>query len=159
MHLRPLLLPCLALLLAGCSGLAPDTALAPPQVRLTDIRITELGPSEQRYRLELEVHNPNRFAVPIAGLVYRLTINGEPFGRGASDRPVELAANGDTRLSVELVNRTEDLLQQLQRLAEGGGDTLDYALFGEVRLRGRRDPVPFGSEGSLGSAAPRGTAI
>jgi LEA14-like dessication related protein len=158
MQLRPLAVSCLAILLAACAGIDPGVAVETPQVQLANIRIAELGLFEQRYELELRVRNPNRFVVPIAGLVYRLTINGEPFGRGASDQSVNLAANAETRLSVELVNTTEDMLQQLRRLAEGGGEALDYALYGEVRLRGRSEPLPFGIEGSLGKAA-RGTPI
>lgn len=158
MPLRQIAIPLLAAWLAACAGFAPGTAIEPPQVRLADIRIAELGLFEQRYVLDLRVSNPNGFPVPVTGLVYRLAINGEPFGSGTSDRPLSLQANGETRVAVELVSSTEETLQQLRRLAESSSDTLSYALYGEVRLQGRTEPLPFGAEGTLGEAS-RGTAI
>lgn len=137
----------LLLFVGGCAGF-PYGTIEPPRVFLSDIRLDNVKLLEQRYRLELRVQNPNDVELPIGGMKYRLSLNGEEFATGVNNRSWTLPAHAEQVITVHLVSDLARVLEQFRRLEKRGG-TVDYALSGGVML-GRRGPqYPFRTEGQL----------
>jgi LEA14-like dessication related protein len=133
--------------LAACVGF-PYGDIDPPQVYLSNIRLTDAGLFEQRYRLDVRIQNPNDVELPIGGMSYRLSLNGRQFATGVSSGNWTLPAYGDRIVSIDLVSSTAKVLEQYRRLQKGT-EAVDYALAGNIRL-GRHGPeVPFESVGRL----------
>lgn len=137
----------LLLLIGGCADF-PYGTIEPPQVFLSDIRLDSVRLLEQRYRLELRVQNPNDVDLPIGGMNYRLSLNGEEFATGVSNRSWTLPAYGEQVITIELVSDLGRVLEQFRRLEKRGG-AVDYDLTGGIQL-GRRGPeLPFRTAGRL----------
>ncbi|HSH41588.1 MAG TPA: LEA type 2 family protein [Arenicellales bacterium] len=137
----------LALALAGCTALMrrPD----PPRVSLTNIRLLELGLFEQRFELGLRVQNPNEFGLDLAGMDYRLEVNGESFATGVAADRVSVPASGETVIYVPVSANLLENLGHLQRWQLDPPDSLDYRLTGGVRLSDFGFRVPFDYTGSV----------
>lgn len=137
----------LLLLVGGCAGF-PYGTIEPPRVFLSDVRLDKVKLLEQRYLLELRVQNPNDVELPIGGMDYRLSLNGDEFAAGVSNRSWTLPANGEQVITIELVSSLGRVLEQFRRLEKRGG-AVDYDLSGGIIL-GRRGPkLPFQAEGQL----------
>ncbi|MDQ2069968.1 LEA type 2 family protein [Natronospira bacteriovora] len=126
----PVLL-CLCLpMLFSCTHLQRE--LEPPQVRLDAIALESLSLSRQRFRVTLEVHNPNAFRLPIASITYHMTLADVPLTRGRFDEGLSLAAGASqtVNLSVEtdLMATGQGLLEWLRQPSED----LPYRMEGEV---------------------------
>lgn len=146
--LKPILIVIvLSVLVAGCAMLARQPE--PPTVTLAGIQLLELSLLEQRYRLQLRIHNPNDFALPIAGMAYRVTLNGTEFARGVSARAVSVPAFGEAVLDVEGTSNLSNVLRQLQLLGSLDEQTLTYSLTGNVKLRNRAARIPFRYDGKI----------
>lgn len=137
-------LPLVALLLAACAALQPYAET--PRVSLVSIRPLDMQMLEQRYALRIRILNPNRVALPVAGLSYTLEVNGREFAYGVSQQAVTIPPYGEAVLDVELVSNLLDLLRQLERPPAGG---LDYRLHGRLGLSGRRSGLAFDYSGAL----------
>jgi LEA14-like dessication related protein len=138
------LLAVLLLLLAAC-GTAEPVA---PQVRVVDLRLVESSVFEQRFEIDLQIGNPNDFALPLDGLTFDLEVNGAAFARGFSNQRVTIPRLGEGRVSVSASTTLVDMVRQMLLLAERGD--LTYRLSGQAFLNSlQRRSVPYQSEGSF----------
>lgn len=141
----------MVLALSACTGgIRPDQLVKPPEVSLSDLRVTDFGLFEQRFAVDLRLRNPNPFPLPVTGMNYRLAINGRPLASGSSDRSLTLGAHDESLVSVGLVTRTSDALAQVRDLMSGERP-FRYRLDGDLSVRGRELQLPFSSEGQFGS--------
>ena len=131
----PLALPVAVLLaillvLPGCASL--QRHVETPDVVLQSIALESLSLSRQRFRVTLEVSNPNDFRLPIASIRYALDVQGVALTHGVFDEGISLAAGAtqDLSLSVEtdLLNTGRGLLDWLR----DPGDDMAYRIQGEV---------------------------
>src|SRR5437773_7066079 len=83
-----------AWLLVACAT-APTTALEPPIVHLSDLRIGDISLFEQRYVLALRLENPNPYEMPIKGIAYQVLLNKAELGRGTSAATVTIPPYGE----------------------------------------------------------------
>lgn len=145
---RKALLPALAfaalLVVSGC-GLGINTA---PQLSLADIGMERFGFLEQGLSLSLRVQNPNGYSMEIHGLSCTLDIDGQRFAQGVSAQQVRVPAYGDTIMKVSVSAGTGSVLRQLQALAQGGRDAIDYRLQGQAEVSGLGQ-VPFDQRGDI----------
>ena len=85
------------LLLSACNPLAKFQT---PEVQLSNIKVLERSGFEQLFLLQIRVTNPNKMALPIAGLHYSLRLNGfELFTGNATDLP---ALNAHSNTAIDL---------------------------------------------------------
>jgi LEA14-like dessication related protein len=134
---RKLFIPALffaVLIVGGCAGLF----LKPPSVTLADIKIIDVGLLEQRFAFKLRVQNPNDREIAITGLSFEVEINGKPFAKGVSNKPVTIPRLEEKILEVRAVSNLYGLLIQLKELVEGKNQGLSY------RIKGRLMTDPFG---------------
>lgn len=108
-------LGCLAL--AGCASLMPN--FERPEVKLTSFTPLPSDGLEQRFKVGLRVLNPNSVALPVQGLSYHLSLNGQKVVSGVSGDVPEIPAYGDVALtleaSVSLLSGARFILDLLQR--------------------------------------------
>lgn len=137
----------LVLAAAGCAGVPRD--VKPPEVHLADIRPkASSGVLEQSMELVLNVRNPNDFDVPIDGLRFDLTLNGQHFATGLSDEETVIPRLGEKRVTATASTSMLAVIQQMMLAGQRG--RLDYRMEGEAFLGGLGDrTVPFESEGEV----------
>lgn len=142
---RRLLAIALIVSLAACAG----TLTQPPEVRLSNIGVRELGLFEQRLALSLRVHNPNDARLAIRGLHYALELNGRPFATGSSEQSVDVPGFGEALIEVPAVVDTGGLLGQLDHWrGDSHRESLQYRLRGTL-YTAYGAGIPFQYSGEL----------
>ena len=115
----------------------------PPRVSLVSIAPVGLQLLEQRFRVTLQVQNPNPEDITIRGLDYEIVVNDRPFAVGVSGKPIIVPAYGESTATVEVVSTLQRVMEQLQELGVRGKPSIDYAISGHVSVDGIPIPVPF----------------
>ena len=139
----------LLLPLAAC-GVLPPADLKPPRLRFSDLRITELGPSEIRFVLGVDTENPNDVDVPLRNVGFQLDLLGQPFASGAViDRAVTLPRTGTKTVPVEFTVPTARLLDVLRRARGSDLSSLGYRLRGSASWGRTGIPLDFDRQGNL----------
>lgn len=96
-HLAIIVLLMCSTLLTACNPLAK---FQQPQVQLSNLVVLERQGFEQLFLLKLKVANPNKMALPIAGLQYQVRLNGfDVFSGNATDLP-QLKAYSDSYIEL-----------------------------------------------------------
>ena len=137
------------LLLGACAGMD----IQPPSVTLAGIDVIEAGLFEQRLALKLRVLNPNNVEIPISGLSFEVELNGEPFAKGVSNKPVTVPRLGEAVLDVTAVTGFAGLIRQLQGLSRGNIDALSYRIKGRL-MTGFAYDMNFDERGRLEMPKP-----
>ncbi|QIT56607.1 LEA type 2 family protein [Aquisalimonas sp. 2447] len=117
--------------LAACSVFQPE--LEEPEFRLERVTVLALGLSEQRFRLTLEVDNPNRQSLQVREIRYAVTLGGLDFAEGESTEGFRLAGEDTTTVDLEARTQLLGSLPELSRMAYSGQRSFDYTLGGEVK--------------------------
>lgn len=133
--------------LAACSGLSQK-----PEISLAGIELVGWGLFEQRFKLQLEVHNPNASPLSVEALDFEIELNGEHFARGASTAALVVPAQGQAMLELPTTTRLDTLVRQLKALQQAGRSTAEYRIAGNATLAtvGR---VPFERKGEIALGA------
>lgn len=135
----------LLLILSGCSHFL--TRPEAPTVSLNNLQLVEATLFEQRYLLHLRIQNPNNFELPIAGMRYRLLLNGREFATGVSRDLETLPAYGEQVVAVNIVSNLLRIYEQLRNPARN--DSFSYALEGSISLQGLGGTLPFSQRGEI----------
>lgn len=135
----------LALSTSACAGVA--ARMEPPEVSLSDIRLVEATPLEQRYLFTLRIRNPNQRSLRVEGLQFDLSINQRSFASGVSNAHVTVPAFGEERVEVSATSTLLGLLRQLQEL--GRAETLRYRLKGRIASPDVHAPLDFERHGEI----------
>lgn len=137
--------------LSGCASV-----VRAPEVVILDVRLASLGLSGGAAALVLEIDNPNRFALQMDGLSYRIQISGgsntpswETLAEGRIEQQVRIEGRDATQVTVEVPFRYSAIGTALGALVQGRG--VPYRLEGEVLGRGLgvNRSLTFRSEGAL----------
>ncbi|MFO7675691.1 MAG: LEA type 2 family protein [bacterium] len=115
--------PCLLLPAVSCSWL-----VKPVEARLAGLAWNP----EQGLELAVVATNPNRFAVRLSELEYRLAVEGTAVGRGRYPGELELRPGVATLVRLPFTPDAAGILRSLPRLA---GDDAACRVEGEYRLR------------------------
>ncbi|MGY6630441.1 MAG: LEA type 2 family protein [Wenzhouxiangella sp.] len=122
---RPFLILSILLLalLTGCASLSPYPET--PAVSVTSVQLLP-GPttaSAPTIRLGLQVTNPNRAALPLAGMSYSLFINDQRLLSGATSDLPTVPAYGSANLTIDMTPDMLGGLRLLNQLSQAGGTT------------------------------------
>jgi len=118
------------LIWTGCTHLS----FRSPSVTLADIDILSFGLIEQRFVFKLRVQNPNSFDIAIKGLRFDVEINGKPFARGVSNKPMIVQHLDEQILEVSAVSDVYGLLRQLKQFLYGQNKEIQYSMKGQLWL-------------------------
>ncbi|TVP58876.1 MAG: hypothetical protein EA351_02930 [Gemmatimonadales bacterium] len=141
----------LLLVLSGCALFYQS-----PEVRITDMRVVGLGLTSGTAEIDVEVDNPNRFAIEVRGLEYLLEVSDgaararwDTLATGFSADTVRIARRSTDKVTLQIPFRYQALGVAFRSWLEGG--QIPYRIEGEVRARGpggQRD-LPFQSQGQF----------
>jgi hypothetical protein len=119
-----------------------------PSSRVTLASIEPAGKPMQ-YTLQLVLHNPGHTILPVAGLDYRLVINGVDFAWGASRQSVDVPPQSDAVFDIDV----QGILPE-QQDPIGRSPRLSCHLSGSVKLSDARGSLPFVYDGELVRPSP-----
>ncbi|MGE0081925.1 MAG: LEA type 2 family protein [Thiohalomonadaceae bacterium] len=134
-------------LVGGCALL--EKQVKQPEVSVGNVRVLGMSLADAQIAIDLDVDNPNPFGLSMKGLSYRLALQDKPLFNGIVTEPVQVKANGSSRVTLPFTVRFEDAL----------GTVLGLAQFKELRyeLSGKADfgliTLPYSRSGSF--ALPR----
>lgn len=134
-------------LLTACAH--PFARVQSPSVSVAQFQLLDAKVLEQRYRLQLRIQNPNSFALPIAGMHYRLFLNGVEFARGVSNQSVNIPAFSERTMEVDMVSTIGTVIDQIQRWKRDSENGLRYRLAGEADVATSFAPVSFEYRGVI----------
>ncbi len=141
--LRLIFLLTLLLGLAGCAVLQEQ--LKNPEVAVQKVDITRLSLTDMDLGVQLGIDNPNPFGIALAGLDYRVEIEGQPLIRGQSDQRVKVASGGKSQLTLPLSLHYQDMADGLGALLRQ--DRVAYTLSGKLDFG--LISVPYSHRGEL----------
>lgn len=134
----PLLL-LLALLLNGCAALSPG--FQKPDVTVMSVEPLPGGTGgELRFRINLQVINPNNSELALSGLYYTLSLAGHKVVSGSSSNLPPIAPYGQEQISVDASASLVGSLMAAANLIGAQRDHVPYEL--EAKLGLRRSVVP-----------------
>ncbi|MFN2310516.1 MAG: LEA type 2 family protein [Spirochaetia bacterium] len=126
----------------SCASLESMVRPLPPEASLRDLRLTDLNFTTAGLVADVEITNPNTFAVTLERFSYVLSVEEQMFLSGENPERVSIAAGGQENVTLPF----EIALSEALRVAQAGieanelGYTVqvnfvfDVPLLGEVRL-------------------------
>ena len=106
-------------LLTSCAAI--ELLLSPPErpeVSFRDVRVTALSFDRVELEADIDIHNPNRVAVELAGFTYAFDIEASPMLSGDFDRGISIAAEESSSLSVPITLSFADIYAGVSGLAD-----------------------------------------
>lgn len=122
------------LIVSGCATL--PNLLKDPSVALESVSLANNNLLSPRFKLVLRVTNPNSIALPIKGMSYVINIQGVDLFSGATDEVPQIAAYGDTLLTLELGTDIIKAGNLLRLLLDKSIHTIHYNLGAQIDLSG-----------------------
>jgi LEA14-like dessication related protein len=101
--------------LSGCSAMGM-VGIEEPDVRLMGVDVGSLALDSAELLFDFEIDNPNTRALVLDGVAYRLNLEGERFLDGRRGERVEIAAGRESRVTLPVTLRYDDLARALRSL-------------------------------------------
>ncbi|MGC9128950.1 MAG: LEA type 2 family protein, partial [Acidithiobacillus sp.] len=131
-----------ALLLSGCQSMVKK-----PVIHVEGITYANITKTAQTVGVNLNVKNPNPFAIPIQSGRANVLIDGQQFAQGAILHPITLPAYGDVRVTVPIHTNTSVLEDDLPTILLDDG--IQYRVVGQVIVGSFGSKYPFAYQGRL----------
>ena len=125
---RRLLALIAVLAVAACSLVAP--AYERPEVTVIGIQLAGGNLLQQKFRVSLQVHNPNRRTLPVRDVHAELRVAGESVATALTEQPFVVPARGTTDFDMNLSVNMAGLLFKLAAQRDRRVDAIDYELTG-----------------------------
>ncbi len=130
--------------LAGCGSSGIKGVVEPPRVQVHKVEMGKFNLSGGTATFVLDIQNPNKFPIPLAGFDYGLSLNGVPVARGNKEQRVTIKAGGSQKVTVPLILSFSNMINMIPGLLRDR--KLSYALDGSVHLPWFN--IPFQRTGS-----------
>ncbi len=146
MPLRARLLLAVALLLAGCAGLA-KSGIGRPKVSVDSAKLASLSFQGATLQFGFGIDNPNPVGLHLDGFDYALSVEGARMMEGRQDSKVDLAANAKRTVELPVTLKYQQLWTGLRQVVEKkeaayvleAGFAFDVPVIGRVRIPVRRE--------------------
>ena len=146
------LLIAIALLAAGCAGLEPQ--FTKPTMTLSSIKLAPSTSLSQQFILGFRVSNPNKSELNIDGLVYKLSLLGQPVvsGVGTNFPAIPAYGEGDIELtaSVSLLSGW----QVVRKILAAPNQPIEYKLQAELDIPWWMTPIDISESGEIVLGSP-----
>jgi len=134
----------LFLFVSGCSSTGIKGVVEPPTVKVHKVEMGSFNLSGGTATFILNIQNPNRFPIPLAGFDYGLSLNGTPVARGKKEQRVTIPSGGSQKVTVPLSLSFTNMMNLIPGLLRNR--SVDYQLDGSVHLPWFN--IPFKRAGS-----------
>jgi len=126
------------------------TQLKAPTITPESVEVTDLQIGAQRFKVRLDVQNPNDRPLPIRSVSCTLAIAGVDVGKGESAQPFSVPANGDTEFDLLVETDLASSVPDLLRRIFAAGEAPRYSFSGWVNPDiAFLPPIPFSKSGQL----------
>ncbi len=126
-------------LLSGCVGLdsmvPPKVKLEKPRLSLVSIHVIKTGKAsiwEPKFRVRLNVENPNDIEFPIGGLDFRIELQGMTFASGVSAEFFTIPPKGGAEFDVDVSTGLLKAMKQISTLLRSGQAKAEYRIVGQI---------------------------
>lgn len=148
-NIRLVLLAVVVLALAACA--TTSSKIITPKVEVLGIQPLSTDMFAQRFKLRVNVQNPNEIEVPVKRIDYELFLAGDRFAAGLTEQPFVLPAKGEAEFDMVV---TTDFVSAFGRLVSRYGgkkiEAVDYELAGTIVLDKRMiSKIPFNQKGTV----------
>ena len=130
--------------LASCSSSGIKGVVEPPKVQVHKVEMGKFNLRGGTATFVLDIQNPNRFPIPLAGFDYGLSLNGVAVARGNKEQRVTIRAGDSQKVTVPLTLSFSNMMNMLPGLLRDR--KLNYMLDGSVHLPWFN--IPFNRAGS-----------
>jgi len=130
--------------LTACSSSGIKGMVEPPKVQVHKVEFGNFNLSGGTATFVLDIQNPNRFPIPLAGFDYGLSLNGVKVARGNKEHKVTIKSGESQKVSVPLTLSFTNMANMLPGLLRNR--SLNYDLDGSVHLPWFN--IPFQRTGS-----------
>ena len=127
-----LVLSFLATFLSACSSAGIKGLVEPPKVQVHKLEMGSLSLSGGSATIILNIQNPNKFPIPLAGFDYGLSLNGVQVAKGDKEHKVTIKSGETQKVSVPITLSFSNMLNMIPGLMRSS--ELDYSLDGSVHL-------------------------
>ncbi len=131
-------------MLAGCGSAGIKGVVEPPRVQVHKVEMGKFNLSGGTAIFVLDIQNPNKFPIPLAGFDYGLSLNGVPVARGNKEKRVTIGAGSSQKVTVPLTLSFSNMMNMIPGLLRD--KHLNYSLDGSVHLPWFN--IPFQRSGS-----------
>ena len=135
----------LSLLLSSCAGIG-QSLLQAPDLKITNVRVSNLSLINQNIVFTLGIDNPNPIPIPLKGFSYKLDLNGVEFANGYNESDISIPAGGNSVMDLNIEGDLISFIQKFGWVKQGG---LDYNLSGDIALLSSSLRFPYSQEGRL----------
>jgi len=118
--------------LSGCSSSGIKGVVEPPRVQVHKVEMGKFSLSGGTATFVLDIQNPNKFPIPLAGFDYGLSLNGIAVARGNKEQRVTIGAGDSQKVTVPLKLSFTNMMNMIPGLLRD--KRLSYALDGSVHL-------------------------
>ena len=138
----------LSLLFAGGCSLTPH--FERPHLTVVKVDVEGAQFLQQRFRVHINVDNPNTRALPIRAITFTMQVAGEDFGYGATAAPFTVPANGSAEFeTIVTTDLATTLLKVLPRIKDRS-QPIEYRMTGKVETEMMfLGTVPFDQRGTF----------
>ena len=146
--LRAPLLVLLAALLGSCTTLGD---LETPRIQVVNVQMLSTDMFAQRFKVRVQVQNPNTIELPIEGLDYTILMMGDSFAEGVSNDHFLLPALGDAEFDMLVTtNFMSSFARLLNRVGGGKLEDIEYEISGKIFVdKGMLRKIPFSHRGTV----------
>lgn len=140
----------LTISLVGCDSASDLLNLAQPTMRVNDVALKSIGLNRQTVGIDTAITNPNPLSLLVNQLAMNFNLAGKDLGTASLGNPIELAANGETRVGLDYSTNLVELLGSgLGDVQVTGNGGIPYALAGNANISRFNLPVPLRYQGSV----------
>jgi LEA14-like dessication related protein len=151
---KRLMLLTVLMLSTACSLIAPK--FERPVLTVVSVQMVSGNLLQQNFLVTFDVQNPNDRALPVTSLHAELTVSGDRFASGVSNRSFVVPAHGDTQFDMTITANMALALLKLTQKSNQHSDSIDYDMTGaaSIDLPFMRD-LPFHQSGSFPLRLPQ----
>ncbi|NOZ62154.1 MAG: LEA type 2 family protein [Calditrichaeota bacterium] len=129
-------------LIFSCAALQQLANVQKPQVKVGQVRLTNITFDKVDLAIDLNITNPNPVAATLAGFDYNFLLNGQSFLTGNQAKQTTISANGQSTLQIPLsltFKKIYDTYKSLKNSDNAGykiaaGLTFDLPILGKTRI-------------------------
>ncbi len=153
MSMRYLSILFLAVVLGGCASLTKE--FDPPKVSLENFQSLPSQGGGPRFRIDLEIQNPNAEALDIAGISYDIEVQGKDLISGVSNEVPRIEGYSAEKVTLEAGLNMIELIRFLTSIGTSHQEmhSLEYTFKAKIDFRGLIPTQRIEESGVIG--APR----
>ena len=118
--------------LSACSSSGIKGLVEPPVVQVHKVELGNFNFSGGTATFVLDIQNPNKFPIPLAGFDYGLSLNGVQVANGTKEKKVTIRGGESQKVTVPLTLSFANMVSMVPDLLRSR--SLDYKLGGSVHL-------------------------